>query len=340
MTATSLKFGSYPYIATRVKAMKSRLLGKEDYIKLRKMQLNEIIRFLQEGEYKREIEELAERYAGVELINLSLNSNLANAVNRLISMSSKEVKSLLKLYAGKWATNNIKIVLRTRLNRLTKEDMVYAIMPVQPTDYEFCSRLLEEENPFPSMGKVTGIPEGRLRELFQEGRLAEMENELDMAHYRCLLTLTNAVVMSSRLLKDFLKSLVILLNIRNVIKFKLEGMKREEVQKYVIGASAEVARIAEAEGVKGAIETLKGGRYRLIAEGVEKDMTQLEGNMEKFFLEFSSRLMHMQPLSILPIFGYLLGKEAETRNLRLLAYAKHTGMQEAFIEANTVMPAA
>ena len=91
----NLKLGSYPYTATRVKARTSLLLTKDDYAKISKMGLNEIIRFLEEREYKNEIDALSSHYKGMELINVALNENLANTVNKLIDISTKESHILI-----------------------------------------------------------------------------------------------------------------------------------------------------------------------------------------------------------------------------------------------------
>ena len=47
-----LSLGKYPYTYARVSVMKGNLLKKEEYQKLLKMSLNEIISFLQNSEYK------------------------------------------------------------------------------------------------------------------------------------------------------------------------------------------------------------------------------------------------------------------------------------------------
>jgi len=61
--------GRYPYTYARVSVMRASILTKDDYHKLLKMSLNEIISYLQSSEYKKAIDELGIKYAGVELMD-------------------------------------------------------------------------------------------------------------------------------------------------------------------------------------------------------------------------------------------------------------------------------
>ena len=131
-----LKLGRYPYTATRVRAMKSLLLKRDDYARMEKMGFNELIKFLEDHGYKKEINETASEYSGLQLLELALNENLANNVNKVIRISiKKELRNLVELYARKWVANNIKIVLRARINGLGMEEVKYGIIPVMPADY-------------------------------------------------------------------------------------------------------------------------------------------------------------------------------------------------------------
>ena len=58
---------NYAYSVTRVRAMKSKLLPKESYPRLLNMGIDEITRFIQESEYKNDVDELAMKYSGGDL---------------------------------------------------------------------------------------------------------------------------------------------------------------------------------------------------------------------------------------------------------------------------------
>ena len=57
--------GNYAYACARVKARKSQLLPRETYPRLLNMELSQIGRFMGEGQYRKEVDELASRHSGV-----------------------------------------------------------------------------------------------------------------------------------------------------------------------------------------------------------------------------------------------------------------------------------
>ena len=72
-----LELGTYPYTYVRTTVMKSLLFKKEDYHKMLKMGFNEITKFLQDSNYKDEINELSREHSGTDLLELALNKSLS-----------------------------------------------------------------------------------------------------------------------------------------------------------------------------------------------------------------------------------------------------------------------
>ena len=58
----------------------------------------------------------------------------------------REVKELVELYVRKWVINNIKTVLRAKINNLDSKEMRSGIIPVFPTTYEYCESLYQGDN--------------------------------------------------------------------------------------------------------------------------------------------------------------------------------------------------
>lgn len=322
---------TYPYTAARVKAMKSLLLAREDYLKMRKMGLNEMIRFLEEREYKKEIDILSSEYRGMELINLALNQNLSNTINKLLMISTSDSNDLIKKYAMKWITGNIKIILRSKNWNLAKR----GIVPVSPTTYEFCHELVKKDRDefAEEIRKIAGVGSA-FRKFYEENDIVSMENELDKLYYSSLVSVYRSL--ESGVLKNFYGFLVELNDIKNVMKLKSMGVSKEVMDSLMITKSRLVNNLMN-ESAGDAIKTLKESKYRNFAEGVESDLTVLENNIEKYLLQYSFRLLHLRPLSIAPIFGYLLAKEIEIRNLKLLVNSKAVELEEEFVEKNLIV---
>ena len=52
-----IRIGMYPYTYARVSAMKGKLIQRDQYQKMLRMGTNEVTKFLQETEYRKEIDE-------------------------------------------------------------------------------------------------------------------------------------------------------------------------------------------------------------------------------------------------------------------------------------------
>lgn len=336
-----MKFSTYPYTTARIMVMKSELLERDDYIRMRSMGIHEIIRFLEEHQYKKEIIRLSKYFRGMELINLALNVNLAGTVNKLLKISiDEEVRQVVQMYANKWVVNNLKIVVRVKMNGLGKEHIRYGIISVEPTTYSVCRALhkAEPEAMAWEIKKMTGVEADALLGWYQAGDLASIENALDMAYYRKLLDASKA--MPVPMLRDFMRNLVELTNIRNVVKLKTAGVDKRTAEQFLVAEKKDVvARLLEAEDIVKMGEVLKASRYASLAENIESNPANLENNIEKFLLQYAFKLLHVKPTSVAPIFGYLLAKEIEIRNLRLVINAKVSGLENEFIERNLIVAA-
>lgn len=320
---------NYPYTSTRVKAMKSMLLTRDDYLRMRNMGLTEIIRSLKDGRYRNEIEVFSKDYGGIELINLALNESLAADVNKLLLVASDELKSAIMVYSMKWAAGNIKITVRARCNRFNEKEIKYSIIPIKPTTREFCYGLLNKDlgDFVAEIKKIVPVDEEIFKSLYNSGDIAAVENMLDKAYYSSITSLLH----NSRL-RRFVISLIELTNIKNILRMKAYSTDSKAVKGIIVGKeTAIVSKVANADKEK--IGEIVKSKYMLDCTSTVK----FENSMEKLLLQQSSRLMRTNPLSEAPVFGYLLAKEAEVRNLRLLVNAKAMGMDEGFIEENLIL---
>jgi V/A-type H+-transporting ATPase subunit C len=68
---------SYIYLCTRMRVRKSKLIQRDEYLRMANMSLPEIIRVIEETQYKQEIDELGTSFKGIDLIEVALSWNLA-----------------------------------------------------------------------------------------------------------------------------------------------------------------------------------------------------------------------------------------------------------------------
>src|SRR3989344_307982 len=324
---------THSYAVARAGVMRSFLLSREDYAKMKRMGLHEMIRSLETGQYGAEIASLGALYKGAELINMALNASIAGAVNKLIRIANKKsARNVISLYADKWVYANLKLVARKVVNGLSDEDMKYGIVPVTPTTLAFCTRSAKSaESACSAIARITGIKADLILKYMREKDIASLENEIDVHYYSRLAGFNDA----NREVKKFFSLMTELVNIRNIMRMKHHKIPAETMSKFIIGTpSVLVSKLLHLD--YNAALALIGKNNKELAGGMREKKTRLENNAERMLLRRAGVMMRKQPLSISPVFGFMIRKEAEIRNIRLLVNAKMTGLAESFVEENLV----
>ena len=63
----------------------------------------------------------------------------------------------------------------------------------------------------------------------------------------------------------------------------------------------------------------------------------VEAALDRELLKQSAAFLRKAPLSANPILGFIIAKEVEIRNLRLITRAKHSKLEESFMRDQLVM---
>ena len=136
----------FAYFNARVLAMRAKLLPKETYSKFLQMEIPEIARSLGESEYKVEIEQLGKRYRGVDLVEFSLNRNLAKTFHGLIKKAMGELQELLVDYIRFYDLENVTTVLRGKLSGISEEELRESFIPAGALPEADLVRLIEDHD--------------------------------------------------------------------------------------------------------------------------------------------------------------------------------------------------
>ncbi|MBI4020635.1 MAG: V-type ATPase subunit [Candidatus Aenigmarchaeota archaeon] len=321
----------YPYTATRVKVMTSDLLSREDYEKLAGMGYSEIARNLEEGSYQEDILAAAGKAAGVELIERALSTSLARTVEKLQTIANKkEVRSLIETYALKWVLTSLKLVLKVKMGFVTKDEADQLAIPVAPLTAGRREELLRDDLAAVVREVCSLVPADakRLTGLIEKKDVIALEDAIDAAYYRKLRE-TALALGAKDPLRRFLLDIIALVDLRAIMRMKAAGKPAPAV------ASDGLAAVAAARTVDEAFAALGETPYHGLA-GV-RSLTDLETAADVSLFQHAPRLLHRQPLSASTVFGYLLRKEIEIRNLRLLVHAKAAGLDKAFMDAHLVV---
>jgi V/A-type H+-transporting ATPase subunit C len=80
--------------------------------------------------------------------------------------------------------------------------------------------------------------------------------------------------------------------------------------------------------------------WSALSEVISEDMPSLmdvEAELDKYAMKYSSKVSHYYPLSILPIFDYIVRKNNEINNLRTIARGKESALSDDIIKKHLVM---
>lgn len=342
-----LSLGTYPYTYARVTVMRSELLKKDDYHRLLKMSLNEIISFLQSSSYKRVIDELGIKYSGVELMEMALNSSLVNAWNKLRRISTKNLGILINSYLERADLWNLKTILRGIHTGAKQETTAPMLLPAGQLSGSMLSGMLYSESveDFAKKLSATGIDIKSLSSALEsykgKNSIVELENFLDREYHNRMIEFSKTIPSQGKLFKQFLESEIEMINIINVLRLKRAGKTKEDLQAYIIGkASPLLNAIMAAESKE---ETVKILSPKEITGPSIKSFTEtgsiagIEIDIGKNLLNKTRLLLRQHPLSVDTILGYMFAKEIEVKNLKMLLKSRQLNLEDEFIEKQIIV---
>lgn len=339
----------YPYTYVRVMAMKGKLYKRQDYNKLLKMQGNEIAKYLEEAEYKEDINELAKEYEGYELVELAVYANFIRSIQKLQTISSPEMGYLLHAYLKKYDVYNLKTIIRAKAVQQQKKETEKLLLPMGSLNKERIMSLLEAE----SIGvilKKAGVREQEYKEAFayweKENSLLEIENMLDQKWYKEMQKFMAHLAGEHKLFKGILQAEIDAMNLKLLLRLKKTGMEKKRMEQFFFSGGALLSKtkcnaLAEKD-FEAIISILQNSAFKEMIEVHKKELEQkdlrtFEKSIDVWLLGKAALLLHQFPLSVDTLLGYMVAKEIEMRNLRILVKGKQFGLEEKFIESQLVM---
>ncbi|MFQ6106881.1 MAG: ATP synthase A1 subunit C [Thermoplasmata archaeon] len=338
-----IELGNYPYVCARVKGKKSRLLSKETYARLLKMEIPSISRFLGEGQYREEMLALGAKYSGADLIEMATRDNLAKIFTQIINFSEGDLRTMISRFLDRWDLWNVKTIIRGNSYGASEEEIFESLIPAGSFSAEFLRKLSEKETTEEVMeGLKDTIYHLAFRQAKGEGEefppVAVFEDVLDHAYYSHLLESVPPTTDPMKLFRMFIRKEIDMINLRTLLRAREEA-ERIERDVFIDGGL---------ELPKKEIETLvplsldelmprlqKYSFYEDIAgplkEVERKGLNEVMRALEKHHLKEASRYSHLHPLSILPVLDYLISKETEVENIRIIARGKRDGLSESTI---------
>ena len=347
-----IKLGFYPYTYVRTVVMRALLFRRDEYHKMLKMGFSEIAKFLQESHYKREINELATKYSGADLLELAINKNLASSFKKLIRISSFELGLLIKEYAKRKDIEDIKTILRGKFTNTEEKLILNSITAAGTLSYEFLISLLKKESIEEILKNIKVVDFSLLKDslkyLKEKNSLVGVENTLDKYYYSHLIQFSNILPKEGALFRNFLLKEVEILNLLTLLRLKKAKLAKEAVKDFIIlsgnkAKDSKMAKLIELEDLEQLSKALEKTEYKsMVVKGIEDfkktgSLITLETELYNYLLRQSILFMHQHPLSIDVILGYMFAKDIESRNLNIMLKGKQLGLKEEFIESQLIL---
>ena len=335
---------NYAYAVTRVRAMKSNLVPRESYPRLLNMGIDEITRFIQESEYKNDVDELAMKYSGGDLAEHALNRNLALTYDKLGRITSGELNYLITAYLKRYEIWNIKTLLRGKLYNASVEDILEFLIATGQLTYTFLSELAAKATYQEIVEALKKTEYHSLLQEFDGTNLAHIENELDKLYYSNLFEAIGEPKSKDRkLFARFVKLEVDVKNLSNLFRLKKAGVEQsDEIMPYMIEGGLELKpeKLASLPYDDFVNSLQKTQYWDTISGVVDKDttsLTTLESRLTRYYLESASTHSHASPLSIVPVMDYIIHKNNEVTNLRIIFRGKEAGLNDDLIKDQLVV---
>lgn len=137
----------YEYGNTRVRAMRSRLLGPDDYAEMMAAgSLDRALAVLAETDYRRDVESALVRAKGLRRVDDSARSNLARTLRSMASFYSESPRRHVDLLLHRWDRRNLKTLLRLPDATRMSPDLTGLLVPAGRLDEVALSELAAQED--------------------------------------------------------------------------------------------------------------------------------------------------------------------------------------------------
>ena len=343
--ASSSVKARYAYGTARVHAMKIKLFPKETYSKLLLMALPELTRFIEESEYKAEVDELARQYSGIDLIEFAIHLNLARTFVKLAEMTMGEPHELIVEYLRRWDIREIKTILRGKTYGASEEEILRVLVPSGELSIQFLQDLVRK----PSVEEVIAGLKGTvyydvIKDIDYSESLMKLEDALDRFYYVRMMDIVSKITGSSLYL-GVVQMEIDVVNLKTLFRLKNAGISGSRLLEYIIPnglylTSQEIEEMAAAPFAEFVSLLSKypywGAISDLVTERMES-LSKIELRLDKYVDEHVWKTSGFHPLTVLPMLGYMLSKDTEVENIQAIARGKEAHLSEEIIKDHLIL---
>ena len=345
----ALKKGSsnFAYAVARVQAKRAKLIPPSEFEKILKMDVREVTRYVEESAYKTEVDELAPKFSGLDLLEAALTVNEERTYEAVRAMLGGGAGAIVNLFLDRYHYDDVKTLLRGKAAGATRDELLREMVLEDEATYNLFNPLLADDvKTIPDVIAALNAQRGQAREwarLLEKvpagSSLARYDDVLDKAYFdRLLLGLEGSDEKGADAILEFVRREIDAVNLLNAARWVAAGEQGDFSQFVVPGGKH--LKVAEAVALSKAKSLAEFGdllaemkQFAALKPAVDTAVASgrlapFQGAVWHFHLADMDRLAHRNPLSLVPILLFLLRKHHEVRVLRAVARGKAAGLSE------------
>jgi len=335
----------FAYPTARVRARMGRLFTDR--------QLTEIMETENLKEFKNYLRGFPDyaKYIDEYPIEKALESQLAEIYQLITEIAPKRIKRVFEAQSKKWDIRNIKSLLTAKDTGLSPEETMDLIIPFG----ELKGKLKKLTDLKTVEDIVTALEDTEYGPMLEEALpnyqktrlLLPFEAALDKYYMETLLGILEEISIpkeDAEILRTYYGTQVDAANIKIILRAKADNLKYDDIKPYIIPEGYQLPEwklqdLIEAEDIKGIINELEGTDYGpVLTEALPeyektRSLATFEKALEKYINETARTFALKRPLGVGPMITFLSRKEAEIKNLKVIARSKREiGLPEALIK--------
>ena len=324
----------YPYLnpSSRVRARKGRLFDEK--------QISEIVETNNVEEVENYLKGVPD-YADVlddYPLDKALDIQRADTYDFIARIAPKEVKDPFVVMAKKTDINNIKSLITAKEVGLTADETRELLIP-SGSLYDELSSLAETDSVTDIITSLDGTEyatalEDALPEYEEKKMTLPLESALDKYYLSNLLRSSDVPADENRqIVYSYVGTQVDVDNLKLILRAKEDGLNYDDISDYILADGYQLREwklkdLMDSPDVTNVISGLEGTKYSEALTDVVPQYNEtgsvavFERALDVYANEHAKSLASKKPLGVGPIIGYLSQKEAEIKNLKIIARAK------------------
>ena len=324
----------YPYLnpSSRVRARKGRLFDEK--------QISEIVESNNVEEVENYLKGVPE-YADVldeYPLDKALDVERANTYDFIARLAPKEVKAPFVVMSKKTDVNNIKSLITAKEVGLTPDETKELLIPCGSL-YDELSSLVDADSVTDIITSLDGTEyatalEDALPEYEEKEMTLPLESALDKYYLGNLLRSTDVPAdENTQIVYSYIGTQVDVDNLKIILRAKEDGLTYDDISNYILEDGYQLREwklndLMDSPDVTNVVSGLEGTKYSEALTNVVPQYNEtgsvavFERALDVYVTEHAKSLSSKKPLGVGPIIGYLSQKEAEIKNLKIIARAK------------------